>query len=222
MSAVCSRHWVPTERHDSAAHWTAAPQEWARSSLLVQPQPTVKVLINEQIRSRPLSAELKVLALLPWESAGVSKSLPFLVIKCEPPTISVLGCIDRHTVSTHCLWRRAGFVWRVQICQLTTSQPTWGNVASRGPNTAVWKATFAWGSPANRRDVADTKYRPLHDADAVRARDVTAHRLSIGTTAVGSVLRTMSSFCILERSVVLESPSLAAAPLRPPTTQLES
>src|SRR5690349_8403844 len=39
LSAACSRHWVPTERYDSAAQRTAAPQK----CLLVQPQPPVKV-----------------------------------------------------------------------------------------------------------------------------------------------------------------------------------
>jgi len=62
----------------------AAPQKWARSSLLVQPQPTVKALAKEHIRSRALSAEMKELALLPRESAGASESLSSLAIKCEP------------------------------------------------------------------------------------------------------------------------------------------
>jgi hypothetical protein len=48
LSAACSRPWVPTERSNSEAEWTAAPQKRARSSLLVQPQPTVKVLAKEQ------------------------------------------------------------------------------------------------------------------------------------------------------------------------------
>jgi hypothetical protein len=147
LNAACSRHWVPTERCDSAAQWTAAPQKWARSSLLVQPQPTVKALAKEHIRSRALSAEMKELALLPRESAGASESLSSLAIKCEPRTISVLRCIDRHTVSTHCLWRRTGFVSRVQIWRLTTSQCTraescglvmaWALIRVIGPGTVA-------------------------------------------------------------------------------------
>src|SRR5580704_11391791 len=109
LSAACSRHWVPTESYEPDRSFGSPP---------TYPNGPDKGNISQPCaffrdeRGRPAAAKI----------FGARDSLASLAIKCERPTISVSECIDRHTVSTHCLARRAGFVCRIQTCKLTTSQ----------------------------------------------------------------------------------------------------